>query len=103
MKIFSYAIIALLCTSQAAFAVLPPLYQSLGEIEMILRSPELSKYLTSADIIENIQRTENGYLVQGSKHQVAVRVIALPAKMPGPTQFRLEWPTFAPKLEESPR
>jgi hypothetical protein len=74
-------------------AALPPLYQGMKEIKAIFDDPDLLKYLTSADVIQDISKTEKGYLIKTNKQQLSVKVIYEASNVPGPVKFHL---TFEP-------
>lgn len=88
MKIF---LTALFLTSTLC-AALPPLAQSSREIQAILSDPELQKRLGSAEAIDNILRTEKGYVIMTSRHLLRVDV-AYTHNQPhiGPIPFTLEF------------
>lgn len=96
MKNALYFLIALLATTQTAFAALPPLTQSAAEIKAIVADPQLFQTLSQAALIQGIQRTEGGYLIQTSKGEVMVYVHYKPLKQPGPAQFELEFQVVQP-------
>lgn len=79
----------LLAFSSAAFATLPPLAQSEREIKAILDAPETYKRLGGADPIEQIARTENGYLLVTAHKELLVDVHYLPTQKVGPVEFEL--------------
>lgn len=74
-------------------AVLPPLYNSLEEVNTLLKDPELSNHLSSADVILSISRTdqEGGWEIQGNKNTVHAKVVPLPQSIPGPTKYKVIW------------
>ncbi len=86
-----------LLLAQAAFAALPPFYQSKKEIEAILKSEELSKALDSADLILKIEQNEKGYLITTNKHTLQVDIAPKQNRMPGPMQFTLRFHTAIPQ------
>jgi hypothetical protein len=72
-----------------AFTALPPLYESLREYKAVLENPELSQKLSSADFIEQITKTEEGFLIKTNKQTLQVKLIPLPQNRPGPLNFHL--------------
>ncbi len=72
-------------------AVLPPLYQTAHEIEAIVTSPELDRYLTSADVLTSIEKVKEGYQITTNKHRLLVNVIYQPLQQPGPARFVLKF------------
>lgn len=91
MKKFILPFLLNFCFVQTAFALLPPLYQSIDEMKAILISEELSKHLDSADLILSIQRNSNGYEITSNLHTLQVDIIYLPAEKPGPAKFDLKF------------
>lgn len=81
----------LLASSSVAFAALPPLAQSEREIKAILDSQEAYKLLGGAEPIDQIVRTENGYLLITAHKELLVDVHYLPAKKIGPAEFELSF------------
>jgi hypothetical protein len=78
-----------------AEAVLPPLWNSVREIQAILKDEQLGHFLTSADLIEEIRKEGDGYYILGSQHACRVQVIytPLPQGMVGPSPFHLVFST----------
>lgn len=74
---------------QSVFALLPPLYQDAAEIKAILSSDKLGNTLTAGEMIQTIQKTENGYAIYTRDHELDVEIKYLPANRPGPAQFDL--------------
>jgi hypothetical protein len=68
-------------------AALPPFYQSLNEYRALLNSPELAKKLGSVESIQEIQRTDSGFIITTTKHTMDVDIIFDPQNHPGPAQF----------------
>ena len=82
-----------------SYNALPPLAQSAVEVEAILKDPRLHQYLTSAEVIHEIQRSEEGYIVCTNHYFMKVDVHYLPAEGLGPAHFELE---FYPAQEYLP-
>lgn len=80
-------IFLLLLTSQAAFAALAPLNQSILEIKQILESKELN--FPTSERIEKIIAKDKGYLLITANHKIFVEVRHLPQNRPGPQRFEL--------------
>lgn len=72
-------------------AALPPLHQSIKELKAILDDPELSKELTSGEVIEAIERTESGYEVYTNRSSLQVDVHYQSQATPGPIPFDLQF------------
>jgi hypothetical protein len=76
---------------KTSYAALPPLYQSLKEINAILSDKRLSDELGSSQAITGIKRIKNGYLITTFKYQLKVDVIYVPQKIMGPAKFELKF------------
>jgi len=87
MKKIFIILLALLMPIQA-FALLPPLNQSIVEIETILSDETLTQRLRP-NAIEEIMHFDKGYLIQTKEQQLFVEVIYEPATRPGAQKFRL--------------
>ena len=61
-------IIALFFLSSIGFAALPPLYQNTKEIKKILNDNRLYEKLGSDQIIENISKSNTGWIITTSKY-----------------------------------
>ena len=81
--------IGLLLASQTAFAALPPLAQSSREIQKILESKETYKLLGGAEPLDQIVRTENGYLLITAHKELLVDIRYERTGKIGPAQFEL--------------
>lgn len=68
-------------------AALPPLYESLTEYQAIVTSPELVEKLNSAEGIQNIKRTENGFIITTFRYTLQVDRVNEPLDQPGPAKF----------------
>ena len=73
----------------ASWAALPPLYQSSREITAILSDPFLHPF--TGERIVSLKKTEEGYLLETTRHCFLVDVKTSPASMPGPVPFSLEF------------
>jgi len=73
-------------------AALPPAVQRSREMEAILTSPELYDLLGPTEMIDSIEKTEEGYLVRTSNFYVEVTIVYLrDVRKIGPVEFRLEF------------
>lgn len=72
-------------------AALPPLAQSIREIEAIIKDPQLYQLLDSAESIRDIKRTDGGYLVITAHQSLEVTITYLPSDRPGPAKFALQF------------
>ena len=86
MKIFRIVLLFII-TSLNLSAALPPLYQSLKEYQELLNSPQLLDKLDSADLIDDIQRYGNRFMIRTSKHNLQVDLVYELQSMPGPQNF----------------
>jgi len=83
---------ALLFLAISGFAALPPLHQSVREIEALLSDSHLAQYLGNGERINNIMRTENGFLVATQNYLMDVEVhYNKNNHLVGPAQFELEF------------
>ena len=71
--------------------VLPPLYEGIKELQALLASHELSQKLGSGDVIEKIEKTENGYKITTNKRDLEVEVYYTPTGRIGPAAFTLKF------------
>lgn len=76
-----------------AFAILPPLAQSIRETESLLSDPRFYSSLGSAEMIKEIVRVENGFLVitQNYAMRVDVKYKGREGQRVGPIAFELEF------------
>jgi hypothetical protein len=68
-------------------ALLPPLYQSTAEIKAILSDEKLSDVLQSGDLILDIKRTDNGYLIVTNQREVEAQIVYKKNHAVGPAKF----------------
>jgi len=79
----------------AAHAALPPMAQSIREIEAILSDPQLYQILGSAEMIQRIEQIEHGhYIVLTRNHSLQVTLNFIPLGHPGPAKFSIEFHTL---------
>lgn len=81
----------ILCFAISTYAALPPLAQSVRELQAILADPHVQEELGSAEAIEEIVRTDNGYELKTQSRRLPVDVQYKPAKRPGPVPFELQF------------
>ncbi|HSX25672.1 MAG TPA: hypothetical protein VLE89_01525 [Chlamydiales bacterium] len=84
-------IIAFVCLAGSAFAALPPLSQGVRELQAVLADPHLQDELGSSERIQEIFRTENGYVVVTQNYQMRVDVQYQEMRRPGPIPFDLQF------------
>lgn len=94
-KVIFFSILAM-SFSVPAFALLPPLYESINEYKALLNDSNLTHKLVSGELISSITRTEDGFEIITNKHRLNVKVIFDPQKMPGPAKFHLEFANPTP-------
>jgi len=82
---------AFLLMSSTSYAVLPPAWQGIKELQTILQDKTLSQHLDSGDYIEGINRTENGWAITTNHSLVEIEVKPQPQDMPGPEKFELKF------------
>ncbi|MGK5595387.1 MAG: hypothetical protein ACSNEK_08525 [Parachlamydiaceae bacterium] len=78
-----------LACSPACEGALPPLWESVSQIEAILESSDLKNVFNSGEVIESIARTEDGFLVVTNHREVRAIVKAKPQAMPGPAVYEV--------------
>lgn len=81
----------LLVFSMTGFAALPPMAQSAREMQALLSDPRLQEYLGSAEAIQEIVRTGEGYVVLTENYVMKVNVVYSQSKRPGPVPFELDF------------
>ncbi len=79
-----------ICTLPA-WALLPPLAQSVREMEAILEDPRLYDLLGSAESLQQILRTPEGYLILTRKYAVRVELEYAMQRKIGPASFELSF------------
>lgn len=87
-KVF-FTLLFLGMTSSPLFAILSPINQSIKEIDAIVRSNEITQNFNQADTIQEIRKTDGGYVVTSEDKRMVVDVVYTPSQTPGPQQFKL--------------
>lgn len=79
--------------ASSGFALLPPLAQSTREIQAVLVDARLHETLGSGEVIKEIIRNEQGYLIVSYNYslQVDIHYIRGDQNGIGPAKFRLEF------------
>lgn len=95
MKKFGMILFISLVALQAE-AVLPPLYQTSSEIKAIMVDEQLGEKLQSGEVIEKIEKTNQGYTITTNKSRLEVKVIYEPAQRPGPAHYHLSFGNAVP-------
>lgn len=91
MKRWIFALVMVFACFQTAFALLPPYFQSVKEIEEILQDQRLHDLLGSGQPILEIQKVGSSYHILTMKYFLKINVHYIPRGMPGPAQFELEF------------
>ena len=92
-----FIILLLFVFAVKANALLPPLYQSLKEIDAIISNEQLKEELGSAEAVLEIKRVKDGYLVLTRQYMLKVEVIYIPRKIIGPAKFELRFHEKEPR------
>ncbi len=87
-KIGASLLLAVLLITQAE-ALLPPLYQTSAEIRDIMTSAQLGQKLQAGEVIEKIQKNEQGYEVMTNKNHLYIHVIYETHERPSPAPYIL--------------
>lgn len=87
MKIVLFAVLAL----GSAFAALPPFAQNERELREILNDPKLHEFIPFSDALEEIVKTEEGYLIKTNKREVRVIIHYKESTKIGPSEFWVEF------------
>lgn len=72
-------------------ALLPPAWQSVAELQAILQNEQLKNYLQSGDLIEKIQRTNNGWIISTNHSEIMAIVTPESQSIPGPQKFTINF------------
>lgn len=92
-------IVLFLLIAQSSFAILPPGAQSIDELKTIINDRELGKQLGYAEPIEQIVKTNGGYMILTPSKQLQVNVIYIqsPTKRIGPAEFEINFHEAMPR------
>lgn len=88
-KCFASFCLAALLVQGPLLAILPPLWEGVSEIKAILSDEHLKDYLDSAEIIGQITKVSNGYLIKTNRSELLAEVKTLPQERPGPAKFEI--------------
>lgn len=88
-----FLIAAFLLIANQGFALLSPLNQSLTEMQYIILSKELQKFLPQGEAVVEIRKIDTGYIVKTENNEMLVDVEYLPETKPGAKKFKA---TFHP-------
>lgn len=83
----------LIFLASTSFAALPPLYQSVREIQTLASHPRLAELLGSSEMITSITRTEKGYQVLTHNYvmEVDIHYGGGDRQFCGPAQFQFDF------------
>lgn len=90
MKKLGLVILAALVVTQAD-ALLPPLYETSAQIKAMMSNEQLGQKLQSGEVIEKIERNEQGYEITTNKSRIQVNVVYEPSQHPGPAHYTLQF------------
>ncbi len=77
---------------------LPPAIQRMRELKSILADPFLYDRLGASELIESLEKTDNGYIIHTQNYSVSVEVVYLhEGRKIGPAEFRLEFSEPVPR------
>ena len=82
---------AFLLVSCNVFAALPPLPQSIREIQAILTDDFLKSEEMTAETIWQIQKTDTGYILETTNFIIPINMLPIPGKKIGPSQFDVQF------------
>ena len=80
---------AVLVWQTSLSAVLPPLYQGINELKDLLNEPKLGELLQSGEVIEEIKKVDNGYLIITNKHELLAEVVYQTNRRVGPAEYTI--------------
>lgn len=89
MKKLLFSLYGCLFLTGTLSALLPPLYQNIAELKAILSDDKISECLQSGDVIEEIRKTNEGYLIVTNHREVLAEVVYQPAENIGPAKFKI--------------
>lgn len=89
MKKLFLSTILFLSLSNNAYALLPPFWEGVAELKAIFSDDKLKDYFDSADVIQSITKTPDGYLIITNRSQVNANVQYQPQDRPGPAKFQI--------------
>ena len=72
-------------------AALPPFAEDTRTLDAIMHCEEIHQYIPFGDCLQEIAKTEGGYILTTNKRQVLVLIHYLPSNCLGPRDFTLEF------------
>lgn len=94
-----FLLVATFFCASSCFAALPPLWNSVREIEGILKHPDLKEYLDASQTINAIERVPGGFRVITNTSKVLVELSPRHDQHVGPVQYEY---TFSSLGENEP-
>ncbi len=87
-----FLIIGLLSLSLQSIAAVAPFYQSVNEIDAILKSDKVASELGGLEAIQGVKKIKNGYLIstESCDLEVGIKSKPLPKGMMGSAGFTLK-------------
>lgn len=90
-----------LFSASLVIGALPPFWDSVREIEGLLKDPALKDHFDSADVILSIERAPGGLMISTETRDVWVRVSTKPLDQPGPAQYVYHFDEVKPCAAQS--
>lgn len=91
MRKIIFATMMFLASTQPAFAILSPFYESVVELNILLKDPRLYDNFGSGEPILGIQKNDKGYLITGNKLQMQVNLTYSENSGVGPVKFTMDF------------
>lgn len=88
LSIFLFKLISFPC-----LAILPPFWEGVAELKMIMNDERLKDYFSSGELIESITKMPNGYLIVTNRSKVLAEIRYFPQNYPGPAKFEVKFHT----------
>jgi hypothetical protein len=93
MKKILFALTVFLSFNGIAFSSLPPLWQNVAEINAMINDKELANHLTSGDVIQDIKKTDDGWIIVTNHNHLPVHIVYATMSQPGPARFNVVFDT----------
>ena len=94
---FRAIFLATLTATGSLYATLPPLWQNVAELKSILSDEHLGSHLESGEVILDIKKTDQGWMIITNHHELPIHIVYKESKMPGPAQFNVEFGKAQPR------
>lgn len=82
-------IVILVLWSFGAFSALPPFFQSTSELNRIINDERVYEKLGSGQLIEEVRRTDSGWIILTQSYSLKIDVVNIPSKLVGAHEFEL--------------